>query len=101
MAVAPVAALTTPLVADVAVLLLSLLTLHLTLIQIQTTNSLMHYLIPIVLNVKLKILGSQFDHFDLDSESGQSSDKSELEDNGLDQFVEQNNVDRIYSPLSK
>ena len=54
-AVALVAALTTALVVEAAVLLLSLLTLHLTLIQIQTMNSLMHYLIPIVLNVKLNI----------------------------------------------
>ena len=55
--VAPVAALTTALVVEAAVLLLSLLILHLTLIQIQTMNSLMHYLIPIVLNVKLNIWG--------------------------------------------
>ena len=48
--VVPVAA-TTALVVEAAVLLLSLLTLHLTLILIQTMNSLMHYLIPIVLNV--------------------------------------------------
>ena len=50
------AALTTALRAD-AVLLLSLLTLHLTFIQIQIQmmNSLMHYLIPIVSNVKLNI----------------------------------------------
>ena len=34
---------------------LSLLTLHLTLIQIQMTNSLMHYLTPIKSNVKLNI----------------------------------------------
>ena len=52
--VAKVAALTTALRAE-AVLLLSLLTLHLTLIQIQTMNSLMHYPIPIVSNVKLNI----------------------------------------------
>ena len=48
---------------------------------------------------QIEYLGPQFDHFDLDSESGQSSDESELEDNGLDQFIEQNNVDKIYSPL--
>ena len=54
MVVAKVAALTTALRAE-AVLLLSLLTLHLTLIQIQMANSLMHYLIPIVSNVKLNI----------------------------------------------
>ena len=56
MVVAKVAALTTALRAE-AVLLLSLLTLHLTLIQIliQTTNSLTHYPIPIVSNVKLNI----------------------------------------------
>ena len=54
MVVAKVAALTTALRAE-AVLLLPLLTLHLTLIQIQMTNSLMHYPIPIVLNVKLNI----------------------------------------------
>ena len=45
-------------------------------------------------------LGSHFDHCDLDLESGQSSDDSELDDNGLDEFVEQNTVDKIYSPLS-
>ena len=49
---------------------------------------------------QIEYLGSQFDHFDLDSESGQSSNESELEDNGLDQFIEQNNVNKIYSPLS-
>ena len=49
---------------------------------------------------QIEYLGSQFDHFDLDSESGQSSNESESEDNGLDQFVEQNNVNKIYSPLS-
>ena len=56
MVVAKVAALTTALRAE-AVLLLSLLTLHLTLIQIQIqmTNSLTHYPIPIVSNVKLNI----------------------------------------------
>ena len=56
--VTKVAALTTALRAE-TVLLLSLLTLHLTLIQIQIqiqmTNSLMHYPIPIVLNVKSNI----------------------------------------------
>ena len=46
---------------------------------------------------KMEYLGSQFDHFDFDSES---SNKFKLEDNGLDQFVEQNNVNKIYSPLS-
>ena len=53
MVVAKVAALTTALRAE-AVLLLSLLTLHLTLIQIQiqTTNSLTHCPILIVYNVK-------------------------------------------------
>ena len=49
---------------------------------------------------QIEYLGSHFDHFDLDSESGQSSNESELEDNGLDQFIEQNNVNKIYSPLS-
>ena len=49
-----VAALTTASRVE-AVLLLSLLTLHLTLIQIQKMNSLMHYQTPIVLKVKLKI----------------------------------------------
>ena len=49
---------------------------------------------------QIEYLGSQFDHFDLDSESGQSNNESESEDNGLDQFIEQNNVDKIYSPLS-
>ena len=49
---------------------------------------------------QIEYLGSHFDHCDLDSESGQSSDESELDDNGLDEFVEQNTVDEIYSPLS-
>ena len=44
-------------------------------------------------------LGSHFDHFDLDSESGQSSDKPELDDNNPDEFVEQNNVDEIIQSL--
>ena len=49
---------------------------------------------------QIKYLGSHFDHCDLDSESGQSSNESELDDNGLDEFVEQNTVNKIYSPLS-
>ena len=49
---------------------------------------------------QIEYLGSHFDHFDLDSESGQSSNESELDDNGLDKFVEQNTVNKIYSPLS-
>ena len=49
---------------------------------------------------QIEYLGSHFDHFDLDSESGQSKDDSELDDNGLIEFVEQNTVDEIYSPLS-
>ena len=44
-------------------------------------------------------LGSHFDHFDLDSESGQSSDEPELDDNNPDEFVEQNNVDEIIQSL--
>ena len=49
---------------------------------------------------QIEYLGSHFDHCDLDSESGQSSNESELDDNGLDEFVEQNIVNKIYSPLS-
>ena len=49
---------------------------------------------------QIEYLGSHFDHCDLHLESGQSSDESELDDNGLDKFVEQNTVDGIYSPLS-
>ena len=48
---------------------------------------------------QIEYLGSQFDHFDLDSESGQSSNESELEDNGLDQFIEPNNVNKILQSL--
>ena len=48
---------------------------------------------------QIEYLGSHFDHFDLDSESGQSSNESELDDNGLDEFVEQNNVDKIIQSL--
>ena len=44
-------------------------------------------------------LGSHFDHFDLDSESGQSSDEPELDDNNPDEFVEQNNVNEIIQSL--
>ena len=44
-------------------------------------------------------LGSHFDHFDLDSESGQSSNEPELDDNNPDEFVEQNNVDEIIQSL--
>ena len=44
-------------------------------------------------------LGSHFDHFDLDSESGQSSNELELDDNYPDEFVEQNNVDEIIQSL--
>ena len=50
---------------------------------------------------QIEYLGSCFDHCDLDSESGQSSNESELDDNGLDEFVEQNTVNKIYSPLTK
>ena len=49
---------------------------------------------------QIEYLGSHFDHCDLDSESGQSSNESELDDNGLDEFVEQNTVNKIYIPLS-
>ena len=49
---------------------------------------------------QIEYLGSHFDHCDLDSESGQSSNESELDDNGLNEFVEQNTVNKIYSPLS-
>ena len=49
---------------------------------------------------QIEYLGSHFDHCDLDLESWQSSNDSELDDNGLDKFVEQNTVDKIYSPLS-
>ena len=49
---------------------------------------------------QIEYLGSHFDHCDLDSESGQSSDESELDDNSLDEFVEQKTFDEIYSPLS-
>ena len=48
---------------------------------------------------QIEYLGSHFDHCDLDSESGQSSNESELDDNGLDKFVEQNTISKIYSPL--
>ena len=44
---------------------------------------------------QIEDLGSHFDHFDLDSESGQSSNEPELDDNSPDEFVEQNNVDKI------
>ena len=44
-------------------------------------------------------MGSHFDHFDLDSESGQSSNEPELDDNSPDKFVEQNNVDKIIQSL--
>ena len=49
---------------------------------------------------QIKYLGSHFDHCDLDSESRQSSNESELDENGLDKFVEQNTVNKLYSPLS-
>ena len=49
---------------------------------------------------QIKYLGSHFDYCDLDSESGQSSNDSELDDKGLEKFVEQNTVNEIYSPLS-
>ena len=44
-------------------------------------------------------MGSHFDHFDLDSESGQSSNEPELDDNSPDEFVEQNNVNEIIQSL--
>ena len=44
-------------------------------------------------------MGSHFDHFDLDSESGQSTDKPELDDDSPDEFVEQNNVNKIIQSL--
>ena len=49
---------------------------------------------------QIEYLGSHLDHCDLDLESGQSSDESELDDNGLDEFVEQNTVNEIYCPLT-
>ena len=48
---------------------------------------------------QIEDLGSHFDHFDLDSESGQSSNEPELDDNNPDEFVEQNNVDEIIQSL--
>ena len=48
---------------------------------------------------QIEDLGSHFDHFDLDSESGQSSNEPELDDNSPDKFVEQNNVDKIIQSL--
>ena len=48
---------------------------------------------------QIEDLGSHFDHFDLDSESGQSSDEPELDDNSPDEFVEQNNVNKIIQSL--
>ena len=48
---------------------------------------------------QIEDLGSHFYHFDLDSESGQSSDEPELDDNNPDKFVEQNNVDEIIQSL--
>ena len=82
-------------------LLLSLLILHLTLLDSDSDNEFFDALSNShCVECQIEYLGSQFDHFDLDSESGQSSDESKLEDSGLDQFVEQNNVNKIYSPLS-
>ena len=48
---------------------------------------------------QIEYLGSHFDHCDLDSESGQSSNESELDDNGLDEFVEQNTVNQNLQSL--
>ena len=48
---------------------------------------------------QIEDLGSHFDHFDLDSESGQSSDEPELDDNSPDEFIEQNNVNKIIQSL--
>ena len=48
---------------------------------------------------QIKDLGSHFNHFDLDAESGQSSNEPELDDNSPDEFVEQNNVDEIIQSL--
>ena len=48
---------------------------------------------------QIEDLASHFDDFDLDSESGQSSDEPELDDNSPDEFVEQNNVDEIIQSL--
>ena len=48
---------------------------------------------------QIEDLGSHFVHFDLDSESGQSSNEPELDDNSPDEFVEQNNVNNIIQSL--
>ena len=48
---------------------------------------------------QIEDLGSHFDHFDLDSESGQSSNEPELDDNSPDEFVEQSNVNEIIQSL--
>ena len=48
---------------------------------------------------QIEDLGSHFDHFDLDSESGQSSNEPELDDSSPDEFVEQNNIDKIIQSL--
>ena len=82
-------------------LLLSLLTLHLTLIDSDSDDKFFDELSNShCVECQIEYLGSHFDHCDLDSESGQSSNESELDDNGLDEFVEQNTVNKIYSPLS-
>ena len=48
---------------------------------------------------QIEDLGFHFDHFDLDSESGQSSNEPELDDNNPDEFNEQNNVNKIIQSL--
>ena len=48
---------------------------------------------------QIEDLGSHFDHFDLDSESGQSSNEPELDDNSPDEFVEQTMSTKLFSPL--
>ena len=50
---------------------------------------------------QIEYLGSHFDHCDLDLESGQSSDDSELDDNGLDEFVEQTLSTKFTVPYNK
>ena len=85
MAVAPVAALTTALGVEAAVLLLVVIADPSPPdIDSDSDNEFFDALSnSFCVECQIEYLGSQFDHFDLDSESGQSSDV-----NGLDEFVE-------------
>ena len=100
MVVGKVAALTTASRVE-AVLLLSLLTLHPDSDSDSDSDDEFFDALSDSHGVECQIedLGSHFDHFDLDSESGQSSDEPELDDNSPENLLNKTMSMKLYSPL--